>query len=238
MKREDVIRLLVPFVPSFQREFADADLYGNEGWLFRSDGRMPESGNIPDKFLEGIKVTQNGLDYEVISKDNFKRRFEKQQMPEGRSVSVDYTNYAGNPHLYGEIRISGVELVHVDEAAERVQSSSVGAEALKANPELKDARYNWVVEPCRILPKEEIDANPRMWDMSYPNTRTSRFTNSTELIATAIIVCLKVVRGPFFLVFGDHYEYRESDCFLTVSCNDEVKLKPLIIKRFKLNIDE
>lgn len=238
MKREDIIRLLMPFVPSFQREFVDADLYGNEGWLFRSDGRLPENGVIPDKFLEGTIVTQNGFDYEVISKDDLRRRFENQRLPEGRSVSIDYYNFPGNPHLYGKIEISGVELVRINNATGDVLTTTVGTQAIQASPELKDARYNWVVEPCRVLPQEEIDANPMMWDMSYPNTRTGRFTDVKELIATAIIACLKIVQGPLFLTFRGEYVYREDDCFLKVDRNDEVLLKPLIIKRFNLNIDK
>lgn len=232
MNRKDAIALLAPFVPSFQREFVDEDIFGKEGWLFRANTQLPEGDVIPAKYLEGIKVMRDGLEFKIMSKDDFKRKFEYQKLPEGRSVSIDYHNYRGNPHLYGEIEISGVEMVYVDSKTESIKSTSPSSDEIKANPELKYARYNWTVEPCRIVSKEEVEAHPRMWGTYYAGGLTSRFTDVKELIATAIIVCLKIVQGPFFLSFGSNYTFREVDCLLTVSADDEVELKPKTMKRF------
>lgn len=232
MNRKDVITLLTPFVPSFQREFADEDIFGKEGWLFRAKTQLPEGNVIPAKYLEGIKIIRGGLEYQLMSKDDFKREFEGMKIPEGRSVSIDYHNYAGNPHLYGEIEISGVEMVHLDKESDGIRTTSPSSDEIKANPELKYARYNWAVEPCRIVPKDEAEAYPQMWDTYDAGCRTTRFLDVKELIATAIIVCLKVIEGPFFLTFGNRYFYREDDCLLTVSADDEVELKPKTMKRF------
>ena len=238
MKREDAIQLLMPFVPSFQREFEDEYLYGKDGWMFRSDQRFPNNGIIPEKYLEGLKFKRDNRDFEIVSVNDFIRKFERIQMPEGRKISIDYNNYAGNPHLYGRIGISGVEMVCHDVKAHKVTSTMPNSDEIKANPNLQDARYKWEIEPCRILSQEEIDKYPHMWDMFYAGCRTNRFTDVKELIATAIIICLKVIQGPFFLIFGEHYEFREEDCFLIVSADGDVQLKPLTLKRFNINNQE
>ena len=237
MNRQEAIQFFKQFVPSFNRKFEDEDFLGKEGWMYRNI-RLPKGDIISPGYLEGTKIVRDGKEFKIISKDDNDRIFENKEMPEGRGVTFTYMNYPGNPHLYGKVEISGVEMVHYDKKRDKYISTSPSKEECKENPALQDASYTWTFEPCRIVPEEEINANPAIWDMTYANTRTCRFTDVKELIATIVVACLKIVQGPFFLIYGEYgYKYNEKNCYLKVTKDDNVILSPIINKRFKIEKD-
>ena len=225
MKRPEALQYLRQFIPSFEREYADSDILGPMGWIAIDQNRIPDV--IPADFLKGISVERNGRVFTVMTRDDFKRTFERTDLPAGRHCTIQYFNYCGNPHLYGTLRIAGFELVHVDKEEDRVLT--LGSYGNEKEPELKGMDFIYKTEVGRILPREEVDARPGDWSGYDAGCRTSRFLDVKELLATAAYVALMRVEGPLFLTVGDSY-YQEKDLLMRVSADDNVEFTGLFRK--------
>lgn len=227
MTREETIKYLKLFIPSFGRKFEDEELFGPEGWICRDQKDIPDT--IPENYCEGIKVLRDGNEFITMSVNEFQRVFENESLPEGRGVRFEYHNYCGNPHLYGQLLIDGVEMLYHDRKNQRVITTTPSREEAKANPLLEKISYRWDMEICRILSQEEIDREPRMWEHYDAGSRTDRFTDFRELLATAAYLTVKRIEGPVFLTLHDSY-FQKKNLLLTVSSVGEVAFTELFKK--------
>lgn len=227
MKRTEALEILKKNIPSFGREWDFADIYPNTplGWLYEPQSDMPDP--IPEDFLEGTKVLHDGNEFTVGRIDKIIRELHngsnEQNRPDGRRVMFSYNNYAGHPHLYGRLEIQGAELIR--ETEKGFQSTSPNEQDKIANPELKKLKYEWTVELRRILPKEEIEANPHYWESYYEGYHTNRFLDKDELLASGLYTALSIIQGPFHVYLGYGYVNESiKNLVMTVGASDEVTL--------------
>lgn len=230
MTRQEAKEFFKKHIPSFGREFMDAEFFGERGWMCRPEQEAPAE-KIPEHFLEGESVKRGDTVYTVESADS-QSRYENEKIPAGRAARVTYGSYAGNPHLYGQLEISGAQLVGTDKKRGRHSTYPLKSET-DENPMLKFARWTWEYELMRILPQEEIDRNPHMWDYYDAGCRTNRFNELSELIATAAFLALDMIEGPFFFNGNKGYMYDTKYILFTVDGQGEVKFTNFLYLVFK-----
>ena len=200
-------------IPSFRMEFAEADFLGEMGWIANCRPNVPDV--IPVGYLEGKEMERDGKTFRSVDAMYLRRKYGREPLPAGRLVAFSYMSYGSNPHVYGNISISGVEMVYED--PENDQVISTGGQD-----------YSFDIELCRILPQEEIDAWPRMWETYYAGCRTQRFSNFVELLATAAYVALTKIEGPFTMIRDNTFSYEEKNRLMSVSETGEVQFSPLM----------
>lgn len=229
MTRQEAKEFFKKHIPSFGRKFKDAEYYGERGWMCQPDRDVPIE-KIPEHFLETESVIRNGIIYTIESADSLSR-YENEKIPAGRGARVTYGSYAGNPHLYGQLEISGATLVGTDKERDKHSTYPLKSEIDK-NPMLKFARWTWEYELMRILPQEEINHNPHMWDYYEAGCRTNRFNELSELIATAAFLALDMIEGPFFFNGNGGYMYDTKYILFTVDRQGEVTFMENLMKYF------
>lgn len=213
MDRKEILEILENNIPSFRREFNDKDFFGEKGWMLINKQNMPMP--LPKDFLVGEKFVRDGKEFTIADATELGRRdIQNRDMPEGRHVTISYHNYAGNPHLYGVLTVYGVEAVHME--GEKIICTSVSEKQKQENPILRDASYSWEIELCRILPEQEYNETPGMWEGYSPGDRTQRFLSGPELILTGLYAALENIDGPFFVTLHDGSYYEKKDLLLTV----------------------
>lgn len=195
MNREQAIELLKKYIPSFGRKYEDADIYGPLGWLYKTDSKIPDV--IPEKYLEGITVSRDGVEYKTVLEGSLESAY-RNDIPEGRLVRLSYSRYGSNPHLYATLEISGVVLQRKTEKG--YYQTFVSGVDLLDHPELANAKSTWKLELGRILPQEEVEEHPRDWDGYAPGSRTMRFLDAKEVLATGLYVSLMKIQGPFYVL--------------------------------------
>ena len=215
MTREEALARLTPLILSFQREFKDADIYGKDGWMAICRNSIPDV--IPRDYLKGVQMTKDGRVFTCMSVTDFMRKYENESIPPGRLACIRFTRYAGNPHIYGVLRISGVEMVYED--VENNKVITIGG----SGPEQVGAVYAWEIELARILPEEEKNTYPGMWDMYDAGSRTQRFVDFKELVATAAYVALERIEDPFTLLRDESFYYQEKKRLMSVNDNGDVE---------------
>lgn len=229
MTRTEAKEFFKKHIPSFGREFNDAEFFGERGWMRQPDRGAPVD-IIPEHFLETESVTRNGIVYTVESAESLSP-FGNEKIPAGRAARVTYGSYAGNPHLYGQLEIAGAILVGTDKERGRHSTYPMKSET-DENPMLEFARWTWEYELMRILPQEEIDRNPHMWDCYDAGCRTNRFNDLSELIATAAFLALDMIEGPFFFNGNKGYMYDTQYILFTVDAHGEVEFTKNLRKYF------
>ncbi len=195
MNRTQALDLLTKKIPSFGRVFEDAGLFGPTAWLYKSSNNLPDV--IPEKYLEGITVSRDGVEYKTVLEGSLESAY-RNDIPEGRLVRLSYSRYGSNPHLYATLEISGVVLQRKTEKG-YCQTFVSGVDLLD-HPELANAKSTWKLELGRILPQEEVEEHPRDWDGYVPGSRTMRFLDAKEVLATGLYVSLMKIQGPFYVL--------------------------------------
>ena len=195
MNKEQAIELLKKYIPSFERKFEDVNIYGHLGWLYKTDNKIPDV--IPEKYLEGITVSRDGVEYKTVLEGSLESAY-RNDIPEGRLVRLSYSRYGSNPHLYATLEINGVVLQRKTENG-YCQTFVSGVDLLD-HPELANAKSTWKLELGRILPQEEVEEHPRDWDGYAPGSRTMRFLDAKEVLATGLYVSLIKIQEPFYVL--------------------------------------
>ena len=228
MTRQEAKEFFKKHIPSFGREFNDAEFFGERGWMCQPERDAPVE-KIPEHFLEGESIKRGDTVYTVESAESLWNGNEK--TPPGRGARVTYGSYAGNPHLYGQLEIAGAILVGTDKERGKHSTYPLKSET-DENPMLEFARWTWEYELMRILPQEEIDHNPHMWDYYDAGCRTNRFNELSELIATAAFLALDMIEGPFFFNGNKGYMYDTKYILFTVDAHGEVVFTENLRKYF------
>lgn len=195
MNRTQALDLLTKKIPSFRRVFEDADLFGPTAWLYKSSNKLPDV--IPEKYLEGITVNRDGIEFKTVLEGSLESAY-MNNIPEGRLVKLSLCSYGSNPHLYATLEINGVVLQRKTEKG--YHQSFVSGVDLLDHPELANAQSTWKLELGRILPQEEVEEHPRDWDGYAPGSRTIRFLDAKEVLASGLYVSLMKIQGPFYVL--------------------------------------
>ncbi len=221
-------------IPSLNMKFVDSDIFGEDGWMYIDRNEMPLP--IPEGYLEGISVVREGKEFKTVGVSENQRRREAREVPVGRFLTISYTSFWANQHLYGTVSVYGVELTCEDKENHTVITRmSPTLEECARNPMLSNARWRWNVKIGRILPEKESNDFPGLWGGYFPGDRTQRFNNVPELVATGAYFALKYIAGPFFLTSGDTSVYDEKSLLMTVDRNGVVTMTPLLLSIIQRN---
>ncbi len=212
MKRYTLIKRLERSLPSFSLPYfrwtEEVDKTEDRSWLYSDRNNPTLAEHIPEDYLVGIRATtSDGAHY------TSRRKVEREKWRMVKLEIVDF-GYYGNTHKYGKLVIDGVEWYSDELGGCRIYSELREIEPLVS--------YAWNVNLCKIIRPEDGFFE----QYGYESGRsTERFTDLSELYATAAYVALFRVSGPFSLYEGSFCTApRKKDLVLSVDNQDNVSI--------------
>lgn len=212
MKRKTLLAKLEKNLPSFSLHYIkwgkEVDKAEDRSWLFSDENNPTLAERIPEDYLVGIQaMTSNGVHY------TSRRREDRENERMVKLEIMDF-GYYGNTHKYGELYIDGVEW-----KAEETGTIRFCSELREINPLVS---YAWNVKLCKIIRPQDGFFEQ---DGYESGSSTQRFTDLSELYATAAYVALYRVLGPFSLYEGSFCTVpKKKDLILSVDDQDNVSI--------------